>query len=218
MAEQPTVKPRRGCLFYGCITGVVCLIAMLLALLLGLHELRRMLNQYTDTKPATLPTVQLSPAQIDQVERRWDSFRDAIRASANPPPLELTADDINALIENDPDFRPLKGVLYVEIEGDELKGQLSVPMDQLELFRFRGRYLNGTGLFSLTFQNGLLRIVPEEIWVKGRPLPNVYMERIRRLNFAAQANENARSSVALNRLQSIQIKGGKLIIVPKVEQ
>lgn len=218
MPEPSTIKPRHGCLFYGCITGVVCLVAILLALLMGLHQLRRMLNQYTATQPVALPSVQMTPAQINRVERRWETFRDAVRSSRNPIPLELSSDEINALLANDPDFIGLRGKLYVQLEGSQLRGQVSVPMEQLGLVLFRGRYLNGTGLFALSFQNGLLRVIPQELWVKGKPLPRVYMERIRSQNLAAQANENARSSVALNRIQSMEVRDSKLLIVPKVEQ
>jgi len=211
-------KNRRGCLFYGCITGIVCLVAILLAFLLGLHALKKMLNEYTDTKPMVLPTVQMSADQVAQVQRRVDGFRDAVRGGRTPPPLELTGEEIDALIENDPDFRMLKGKLYVTIEGDQVKGQMSVPMDQVGLPFFRGRYLNGTGTFGVTFHNGILTILPREVLVKGKLLPAVYMDRIRNQNLAAQANDDPRSSVALNRLQSIDVKDGKLIIVPKVER
>jgi len=35
--NDQTPKPRRGCFFYGCITGVVLLVIVLGALLVGLH-------------------------------------------------------------------------------------------------------------------------------------------------------------------------------------
>ena len=65
MTEEPPQKPRRGCLFYGCLSGTVCLLAILIAFLLGLYQLKRMLNFYTDTHPVSLPTVQMSPAEMD---------------------------------------------------------------------------------------------------------------------------------------------------------
>ncbi len=215
MSDLPTRKPRRGCLFYGCLTGIVCFVAILVAFLLGLHLFKKMLNEYTDSQPLPLPVVQMAPAQLEQVTQRVNTFRDAIRAGRTAPALELTSDEINALIANDADFQGLRGKLYITLEGDKVKGQLSFPMAQLGLPLFHGRYLNGTGTFSVSLQNGLLRVMPQEILVKGRPLPSTYMDRIRTENLATQATANPGAADALNKLQSIEIKDSKLIIVPK---
>jgi len=86
-------------------------------------------------------------------------------------PLTLTSDEINALIATDPDLQPLKGKLYVTLENEHIKGQLSVSMDEAGLPMFRGRYLNGSGTFSLSLRNGILRLTAQEIAVKGKPLP-----------------------------------------------
>jgi hypothetical protein len=215
MPDQPPQKTRRGCLFYGCLTGIVCLVAILAAFLLGLHLFKKMLNEYTDSRPLPLPAVEMAPAQIEQVQQRVTAFRDAVRGGRTAPSLELTSDEINAIIANDADFQGLRGKLYVTLDGDKVKGQLSFPMAQLGLPLFHGRYLNGTGTFSVSLQNGLLRVMPQEILVKGKPLPATYMDRIRTENLATQATANPGAADALNKLQSIEIKDGKLIIVPK---
>jgi hypothetical protein len=59
-----TPKKPRGCFFYGCITGLVLLLLMVLGLLLGVYYFKKMVNQFTDTKPLALPVVQMSPAEI----------------------------------------------------------------------------------------------------------------------------------------------------------
>jgi len=193
----------------------VCLVAILLAFLLGLHELKKMLAQYTGATPMALPTVQMSPEQIDQVQRRIDSFKDAVRSGRTTPPLELNADEINALIAADPNLRSVKGKLYVTIQDSHLKGQISLPLAQLGLPMFKGRYLNGTASFLITLQNGNLRVTPDAVLVKGKLLPWIYMNKLRSQNLAAKVNEDPRASVALNRLQRIQVKDGKLVLVPK---
>jgi hypothetical protein len=218
MPDQPTPKARRGCLFYGCLTGVVCLVAILVAFLLGLHLFKKMLNEYTDTQPMPMPAVRMTTAQIEQVQRRVDAFGDAVRAGRTVPPLELASDEINALIANDPEFRGLHDKLYVTLDGDKVKGQVSFPMARLGLPLFHGRYLNGTGTLSVSLKNGVLRVIPQEIFVKSKPLPSVYMDRIQSENLATQANDNPRSADALNRLQSIEVKDSKLIIAPKPPQ
>ena len=215
MPDQPIPKARRGCLFYGCLTGVVCLVAILVAFLLGLHLFKKMLNEYTDNQPMQMPAVQMAPAQIEQLQRRVDAFAQAVRAGHTTPPLELASDDINALIANNSDFRGWHGKLYITLDGDKVKGQVSLPMSRLGLPLFHGRYLNGSGTISVSLKNGVLQVSPQELLVKGKPIPSVYMDRIRSENLATQGNNNPRSADALTRLQSIEVKDSKLIIVPK---
>jgi hypothetical protein len=211
-------KARRGCLFYGCLTGIVCLVAILLAGLLGLHELRRMLDKYTDTKPMPIPTVELPADKLREMKNRVDRFRDDLRAGRRPPTLTLSSDEINALIVQDSDFKDLKGKVYVTIEENRLKAQISLPMQQLGLTRFRGRYLNGSGTFSILLRNGILDVRAEDLQVKGQPVPPTYMNAIRKTNLAAGANENPRASVGMNQLQDLQLKDGQLVITPKDNQ
>jgi hypothetical protein len=192
--------------------------AILIAFLIGLYQLKQMLNFYTDTRPTPLPTVQLTPAEIEQLKQRVASFQDAVRSGRPTPPLELSGDELNAYIQTDTNLSRVKGKLYVAIEGNRLKGKLSVPLDELGLGIFRGRYLNGDGIFAVGLRNGGLVVSAESLVVKGKPLPGVYMDKIRSQNLAANVGDNARASVALNHLQEIKVEDGKLIVVPKVEQ
>jgi len=112
----------------------------------------------------------------------------------------------------------LKGKLYVTVEGDRLKGQVSLPLDELGLRIFRGRYLNGIGIFAISLQKGNLVVNADSIVVKGKPLPGVYMDKIRAENLAENLNANPRASVGLNHLAEIRISDGKLVVVPKLEQ
>ena len=205
-------------MFYGCIMGSLLLVVVLVAGLAGFRYFKKMFNDFTDTKPMVLPKVQLPQPEMDALQRRVETFRDAVRLGQPTGPLALTPDEINALIGSDPDLQELKGKLYVSIQDDQLSGQVSVPMDQLGLPIFRGRYLNGTGAFELSFRNGILRITPQSFVVRGKPVPEMYMEKIRKQNLAGDINHNARAQVAMDKLQDIKIKEGKLVLVPKGKQ
>ena len=218
MTEQPPQKPRRGCLFYGCLSGTVCLLAILIAFLLGLYQLKRMLNFYTDSQPVSLPTVQMPAAQMELLKQRIENFQDAVRNGRPTEPLSLSSDDINALIASDPNLARAKGRVYVTIDGNRLKGQVSLALADLGLPIFRGRYLNASGVFALSLHKGDLLVTADSLVVKGKPLPGVYMDKIHSQNLAANLSDNPRASVALNHLQDIRVQDGKLILVPKVEQ
>jgi hypothetical protein len=216
--EQPTPKRRRGCLFFGCLAGIICLVGVLVAGLLVVHVIRKALNEYTDTKPMPIPAVEISQQQAQEVQRRFDNFSDAVSAGRPTAPLELSTEDINVLIATSPSFQAMKEKLYVTIQDGQIRGQVSIPLQEIGFKMLKGRYFNGTGIFSVSLKNGILSVVPEEITVRNRPLPGPYMERFRRQNMVAGINDNPKASVALNHLQDIQIKDGKLILVPKKEQ
>jgi hypothetical protein len=215
MTDETTPKRRRGCLFYGCIMGLLLLCVVLVAGLAGWRFAKKMLSDFTDTKPMVLPKVQLPPAEFDALQRKVETFRDAVRLGQETNSLALTATEINALINSDPDLQDLKGKLFVSFEGEQLQGQVSVPMDQVGLPAFRGRFLNGTGMFELSFRNGFLRIAPQSFVIRGKPIPELYMEKIRKQNLAGNINHDARAQVAMDKLQDIRIRDSKLVIVPK---
>ncbi len=63
-----------------------------------------------------------------------------MEAGTASEPLVLSSDDLNALIEDKPE---MKGKIYVTVEGDEVKGRVSIPLGELGLPMVKGRYLNG---------------------------------------------------------------------------
>jgi hypothetical protein len=216
--SDPTPKPRRGCFFYGCITGAVLLVMLLGALLLGLHYVKKMVMSFTDSKPMELPTLQMSQAEMAQAKERLESFQQAVREHHATKPLTLTADEINALIASGGDQQGLKGKVYVSLDGDQLKGELSVPLQDMGLNMFKGRYLNGSATFNLSFRNGALSVTPQTIQVKGGPLPEIYLREIRKQNLAFAFTNDPAATAVLKGLEEIQVKEGKLVIAPKEQQ
>jgi hypothetical protein len=210
-APQPP-RARRSCLFYGCLSGFVLALLLLLGVALGL---RRLFTDFTDTKPTTFPPPRLSATEIDQLRKRVDSFRETVRGGTATAPLSLTADEIDALIVNDPDLRALRNRFWVtKLEGDKIFGQLSVLMEDVGIQKFKGRYLNASGMFTLSVRNGVIRLTAEELAGKGRPLPKFYMEHIRTQNLAQSLKSNPRVLVAMDWIQSVAVKDGKLVITP----
>lgn len=217
MTDQ-AAKPRRGCFFYGCITSLVLLVIVLGALLVGLHYVKKMVNSFTETKPMELPTVQMSQAEVDRVKQRFEAFQQTVREQSATNPLVLTADDINALIAGSAELQSLKGKFYVRLEGDHLKGEVSMPLQEVGLRMFKGRYLNGSATFDLAFHNDMLFVTPQAILVKGKPVPEVYMQEIRKENLAVGLTNKPDAVAVLKGLRDIQVKEGKLVIVPKEKQ
>jgi len=211
MTDQQPVKRRRGCLFYGCLTSCILVLVVLAGLLLGYLKI---LNSFTDTKPTALPTVDMSDGDMQQVRQRVDSFRNDIRSAHPTQPLALTSNEINALIATDPNMKALKGKVYVVIEDNQVKGQVSVPTSDVGLGIFKHRYINGSGAFNISLTNGTLFLSLQSLAIKGRPIPEKYMQQVRAQNLAQGINDDPKSSAGLNKLKSIEVKDGKIIIVP----
>jgi len=225
MTDQPNAptqpaKARRGCFFYGCITSLVLLLVLTIAIIAGVYYVKKKVSglvaNYTDSQPMTLPAVQMSKADLDKLKQRFDSFEAAVRDQKPTEPLVLTAEEINALIATAGDAQKFKGKVYITLDGDKVKGDLSLPLQDLAgLKMFKGRYLNGSGTFAVSLQNGVLFVAPQTITVKGQTVPDAYMQGIRSQNFAAGLTNDANAMAVLGRLQEIQVKDGKVTVVPK---
>ena len=127
------------------------------------------------------PRSRCRPSSVKTLKDRVEAFRKAVEAGTPIEPLVLTSDDLNALIEDNPE---LKGMIYVKIEGDEVKGQVSIPLDKLNFGMVRGRYLNGEADFKASLFDGVLIVTLEAIEVNGKKLPEEFMKELRKQNVA----------------------------------
>lgn len=214
MTTDPQQRRRRGCLFFFGLAAVV-LIVVLLGVYLGFRYAKGIVNQLTDTEPLHLPSVHLPQAQMFQLHDRVETFQDSVRDGEPTGPLELSADEVNALIETDPALAALKNHAYVSFDGNQLRAQVSFPAEDLGLAALRGRYINANGVFDAALTNDQLRITALSLTAKGKPVARHVMRRIAAQNLAARFNEDPRAGAGLKKIQSIEIKNGKLIITPK---
>ncbi len=136
--EPPPRQKGIGCFGKGCLFLFIFLVLLVAAFVVGSYVGVRYV--VTSSNPRELPSVQTSESVQQVVRAHWDEFQ---RASQNHQPsrIDLSADDINQLIAAN---RRLRGKVYVSIENNVVRAQVSVPLEKLG---FRGRYLNGD--FSL---------------------------------------------------------------------
>ena len=73
----------------------------------------------------------------------------------------------------------MKGKVYVGLDGNKVKAQVSLPLGQTGLPFSRNRYLNGDATLDVSLRNGMLGVYLEQINVKGKPLPSVYVQKLR---------------------------------------
>jgi len=211
--EQSQKKSNVGkILGFGCL-GIV--IFTIVAGILAYQGVRgwvdKMVDTYTDEAPAELPAVNLKPEEVQALEDRVSEFAKAMEKEVAAKTLELSADEINHLLTQNPEFAD---TLRVKINDDRLEGIVSASLDHVGEM-LKGRYFNGTADLDVSFQNGRLEVYAQSLHVNGESLPEKAMTKVRVENLAK--NMNAEPSVLefLEKIESISISEGKLLIEPK---
>jgi hypothetical protein len=202
--DQPVKK--HGCFFYGCITAIVLLVVMILLGYVGYRYLMYLRDQWTSPTPEMFAKVEMSAEAREALEKRVQEFRKALEAQEPVAPLMLNSDEINALIEDNP---TLKGRVHVEIKGDKIEGQLSWPIPNT------GRFLNGSADLRVSLKDDVLIVNADAISVKGRPVPESFMQGFRQQNLAEDAYKNPKNAEELRKIESIEVKDGTIIIKPR---
>jgi hypothetical protein len=186
------------------------------------NKVTAFVEQYTDTTPMTLESVQVTAAEYQQLDKRVSAFADAVNARKATPALVLTESDINGLIANNPAWKGLKNKVYVTIDGDQIKGKVSIPMDDLAqvpfLSRLKGRYLNGSAAFKVSLANGALIVSLQSLEAKGQSPPPQFMTQLQTVNFAQNATQDPKTQEMIGRLESIEVKDGKLTIKVRAKE
>jgi hypothetical protein len=208
-SERPQPPRQRGCLFYGCLITAILMLIMIIAVAVGVFFLyrftSRIVERYTDTAATPLPQPNLSPDQVQALKQRVDDFKKAVEEGRDAT-LTLTGDELTALLQGDEDF---KDRVAVTVEGDKLKGEVSLPFDFPGLGR---RYFNGSATFKASLEDGVLIVTVDQAEVKGQPVPENVMEHLRKENLARDAYKNEENARILRRLRTLQIKDGTITI------
>jgi hypothetical protein len=223
--EQYQAPRQRGCFFYGCIIATILIVMVLVLFAAGSYFLYRFVaqavEQYTATAPRDLPKVDVAVDQRESVKKRAEEFKKAVEDGKAVEPLVLTGDDLNVLIEEAPEFAHLKGKVYLRIDGDELKGQISLPLETFSqvpgLGMLKGRFLNGEADLKASLTNGVLLVTLDSIEVNGKRVPEEAMVNIRQENLAKDAYKNPKHAAILHKLESVEIKDGKMTIKVKAK-
>ena len=150
-------KKSRGCFFYGCLTLILLLLLTVVSLgIIGYYfygKFNELVNTYTSTTSEPIPKVDYSEAQRKELHDRWDAFKKSVEAG-KASEIVLTSDDVNSLLEDNPELR---GVAYVTIKDGEVSGKISLPLDRFVIFG-KGRFLNGNVVVTPKLENGFLDV------------------------------------------------------------
>ncbi len=214
MTDPITTTPapkRRGCLFYGCLTAIVLLLLAGLMAFLAVRFVRNKLDAYTDTQPMKLPKVEMTDTEFQNLQERVKSFGVTLDQGKPGEPLMLNEREINALIARSENAKAFADKVYVSVNGNEVKGQVSIPLSGLGWLG-NGRYLNGEAVFKVSLENGVLIVTAQSVKVKGSPLPESFMSQLRQENLAKDAYKDPKHAEAIRKFDSIQVEDNRVVV------
>lgn len=204
--------------------GIGCLVVILIIGIGGFFAFRavkgfvsKITTEYTASEAARLPSIQGTDAEASEVLKRIDDFSTALKANRQAAPLELTSRDINILIQKHQNWKELAGKAYVNIEGDKINGEISIPLEKLGDM-FKGRYLNGSAVFRVEMAAGRLMVFIDSLNVRGKTPPEEFMKPMRAENLAKDVNKDPEATALLDKLESLTVRNGVIRIVPKKTQ
>jgi hypothetical protein len=208
MSNESNPPKPRGCFFYGCLSLAV-LGLLVVGLIAGVVYLaKRTINAYTSAAPAMVEKVEYTPAQMEVLKARLAAFGDALNKGNKDMELVLTADDLNALISQE---KGLQGRLFVRID-DRIKGELSLPLDDIGPLKLKGRYLNGAVTFKVALIQGAPDVRLDDVTVKGKPLPPMLLAEFKKQNFARDLQNDPQTATNLAKFESVRITNGTVVL------
>jgi hypothetical protein len=83
-------------------------------------------------------------------------------------------------------------------------------------FKLKGRYLNGTAAFKVMLENGSLDIRLQEVLAKGKPLPGIFFNELKKQNLAKDAQQDPKTAANIQKFESIRITNSTVILRNKV--
>jgi hypothetical protein len=177
--------------------------------------------EYTATESVAVEIPQLSQDQIDQSVEKFSAFQAGLADGTEPVTLVLSGQDINALIQSHPTFKPLADRASVTVEEDRLRSQVSLSLEELDIpipfiaEAVKGKYFNGIATFSVGMTAGRPALYIEGLEVNDAAIPAEFMSEISKQNFLEDAGKDPEFAKLIEMIEDIRIENGELKIVPK---
>src|SRR5437879_4898922 len=142
--QTPPPAPRgMGCFAKGCLTLIVVGLVLVTVLVGGsLFVLNRAIHVFTSIEPVQIQVRPAMPAELQVAKAKLDTLRSAAR-NHQEATIEFNANEINALIANEPEFRGARGHMRVAISNSIASLDVSAPLDSMHWQRLKGRWFNG---------------------------------------------------------------------------
>ncbi len=218
-SAAPPKKKGLGCWGIGCI--VLALVALLFVVIIGsiIGVVYSKVMSITSPTPISVETFDGGDDLYQAAQQKLSDFNQSEKDN-KPATLELTQDEINTLIARNPDLAREKIHLFVTLQDDTAKMQVSVPTDLVPGGLLKGRFLNCDVAFGIDFDGDdksfhlklkSLNFGNQEMSSDQLPLIEAQIDQ--RLNLMLQTNPDFKDAFA--QVKSVEIKESKLVIETK---
>lgn len=197
----------------GCFLGGCLVVLLLVAVTAGVGSYfaygwyQTQLAKYTSETPMELPSIHITEEEVEAVVAKFDQFQEQFEQGDAPQEFVITVDEINALIAKNPELR---GRIYVSIVEDNLKADVSFPVDQLP--GGKGRFFNGSVILHVELEDGVLIANVTDAEANGQPIPEPFIEPFRRENIAKEFYKDPEMARALKRCEQLIIESDRIIL------
>ncbi len=229
-------KPRRGCLFYGCLTAVIVLIIFvvaMVALFLALREgVTGMIRDISEEEKRPLPVIALDEEQTEDLEARLEAYGKAVE-NQEATTLRLTGPELTFFVNRQlrEFFEIDEDLVAIEFVDGQLKGVIALPVRILteipglnwfidDSDEMGSRYVNAEADLEVSVEDGQLRLRLVAMRSKGEPVEDQILEGFRE-GFASTVNNinnDPDTQDAFERVSSLTIEGNEMIIVLRGEE
>lgn len=216
-AAEGSPRRGRGWLFWGCSTMLILIAAFVAALAYWAYSL----YQYTSSEPVVLPVYEPKPGELDALRASLDAFERVAPGETGrvQPRLELSPDDLNALLAGSPEGERYAGKVHFRGEGERILADVSLPLDELGetlsgkigIDALSGRYLNGTVALRVGMDGGMPVLAIASIVAGGKTVPAAYVSHIQEKNLL-ELSSLRNVLDALRGVRSAAIVEGKLVV------
>jgi hypothetical protein len=222
--STPPVQKKRGlgCLGCGCV-ALVLLVILFLALVggIGYFGYAKTLS-FTSTTPAAIPTFNDSDDLFQSARQKVADFDHDVK-NHQAATIQLSADEINSLIDHNPDVAKNNLHAFVTLMNNEGRVQASLPTDALSYGMIKGRYFNLDTSFGVDFDSltKSVNLIPRTLQFGDKALigsgsNNEASTRsfapVFNQSFNNAIRKNPDGAALLDQAKSIEIKDGQLVI------
>ena len=173
------------------------------------YKIRKLRNEFTDSELKRISAAHMNAAAKRRLLRNYKSMRRAI-AGKQTKRFEFTGEQLNQLVESLPGMEKMRNKVCFTILDHTLKVKTGLSLDQIP--GFENRFINGDFTLDIQWENDKLDIHVLEATVRGKPLPPMIMDSLRKRDIADFALQNPKIRRQLQGIKSLRVQGGKLIV------
>jgi hypothetical protein len=144
----PPKKRGLGCLGCGCLVLVLLLVLVIALIAATGYMTYTQVLSYSTTTPASVPSSHATDDDYQAARHKLADFDHDLQ-NHQAATIQLSGDEINALIERDPDITKNNIQAFVTLDGAESRLQATVPVAALSNGLVTGRYFNFDATFDV---------------------------------------------------------------------